>query len=159
MGDVERLRVELRLPNAPLVRDGLATVDEFFTKWLHLNPHGWLAYLRGIDFHKSVSIEWLMPGMRLIRYDKTDGHKTKPFAYFTRPGTSQQSLGTNFDSVVFRQYEVRHPTRALLSTASDISFGLDVERQVFDAVVRPGGGVQYIVPSAQMPMLVRTGER
>lgn len=156
MNDIERLRVELRLPNAPLVNSGLSTVDGYFRRTLHLNPHGWLDYLSAIDFHQRIWTDWLPRGMRLIRYDDTEAHaREKPFTYFTLPGTPQESLGTNYDFVKFGEYEVYHPVFALISTASHVSFGEGRER----LRARPGGGIQYIVPSDEAPFRVRTGAR
>jgi hypothetical protein len=153
MADIDSLRTRLGLTDAPRVRAGLATTEEFFRTTLHQDAGNWVGYLRGIDFSKPVSAEWLPLGTRLIRYDSTGPRTLKPFMYFTRPGTSPNSLGTSFPSVEYKEYEVNHRIRALVSTASGISFAPD------DRVSRLGGGIQYIVAFADAPTLVRSGGR
>lgn len=143
------LRERLRLPDAPLVRAGIGTVERFFHETLHVDPADWIDYLRGIDFHKPVSIERLPRGMSLIRYEST-GHRTlKPFAYFTKPGTSPHRLGTSFPSTLYKVFELDRETSALRSVASGITFGIT------DHTSRLGGGVQYIIAFADPPPLLR----
>jgi hypothetical protein len=147
------LRERLGITDAPLVRAGLATAEDFFRTVLHVDPMDWVDYLRGIDFHKPVSIERLARGTRLVRYESS-GHRTlKPFAYFTVPGSSPHRLGTSFPSVEFKEFELDRDIRALKSIASGINFGPK------DRVSRLGGGVQYIVAFADVPPLVRVGGR
>jgi hypothetical protein len=153
MSDIESLRLELGIADAPVVRAGLTTVDDFFRNTLHQDPSEWVDYLRGIDFHKPVRGEWLPRGTRLIRYESTGSRRLKPFLYFTRRGTSPTSLGTSFDTVEYKEFELDRSVRALVSTASGIKFGPE------DSVSRLGGGLQYIIAFADAPALVRTGAR
>lgn len=153
MADVESLRIKLGLTDAPIVRAGLAATEEFFRTTLRQDAASWISYLRGIDFHRPVRSEWLQRGTPLIRYESTGARTLKPFLYFTRPGTSPNSLGTSFPSVEYKQFEVDRSVRALVSTASGISFAPD------DRVNRVGGGVQYIIAFGDAPALVRTGMR
>lgn len=150
---LDPLRNGLGLPEAPVVQEGLATADQFFRDVLHLDPIVWIGYLRGIDFHKPVRVEMLPRGTRLIRYDSMGDRSLKPFSYFTRPGVSQDRLGTNFPSVEYKEYETVRSINALRSTASGIKFGIT------DRVSRPGGGVQYIIGFADSPALTRVGGR
>ena len=153
MADIESLRLKLGLSNAPLVRANLVATEEFFRLTLHQDAGSWIDYLRGIDFHRPVRAELLPRGTRLVRYESTGNRTLKPFLYFTRPGTSPNSLGTTFASVEYKEFEVDRPVRALVSTASGISFSPQ------DRVSRLGGGLQYIVAFADAPALVRTGAR
>lgn len=153
MTNIEALRVKLGITKAPMVDEGLTIVDEFFRSTIHQDPMAWVGYLRGIDFHKPVRSEWLPRGTRLIRYESTGDRTLKPFSYFTRPGTSPNSLGTTFPSVEYKEFELDRPVRALVSTASGLSFGPQ------DRVSRAGGGLQYIIAFADLPPLVRTGAR
>lgn len=153
MTDIDSLRNQLGIADAPVVRAGLAAADQFFRRTLHEDPHQWIEYLRGIDFHKRVSAEWLHRGTRLIRYDGPGPGRPKPFVYFTRPGTSPNALGTTFPSVQFNQFETDHDVYALVSTASGVKF------HGRDRVSRLGGGLQYIISFAEASALrtVRRG--
>lgn len=153
ISNIESLRLKLSITKSKVVDEGLTATDEFFRGTLHQDPMAWIGYLRGIDFHKPVKAEWLPRGTRLIRYDSTGDRTLKPFLYFTRAGTSPNSLGTTFPSVEYKEFEVDRPIRALVSTASGISFGPQ------DRVSRAGGGLQYIVAFADAPSLVRTGQK
>ncbi len=153
MADVQSLRTKLGLTDAPLVRAGIAAAEEFFRITLRQDASDWLDYLRGIDFHKPVRSEWLPRGTRLIRYESTGNRTLKPFLYFTQPGASPNSLGTSFPSVEYKEFELNWKTRALVSTASGLSFS------PHDRVSRRGGGLQYIIAFSDAPALVRTGPR
>lgn len=160
---VDALREQLGLPDAPLVNDGLETTCRYFEEQLRQDPQAWVAYLRGIDFHKPVRIEWLRRGMRLIRYESTGDRMLKPFSYYTSVGTSPTSTGTTFPSVEFKTFEVVRSVPALVSTASGISFGVYHDTvsntRRYDRVSRLGGGAQYIIGFSDAPVLVRTGAR
>jgi hypothetical protein len=147
--DIDSLRNRLGIAAAPVVRAGLAAADLFFQKTLHEDPHQWIDYLRGIDFHKRVSAEWLRSGTRLVRYDSPGQGRPKPFVYFTRPGTSPNALGTTFPTVQFNEFETVHDVYALVSTASGIKFN------ALDRVSRLGGGLQYIISIAEASALRR----
>ena len=155
MSDVETLRVKLGLPDAPLVRAGLQTTVAFFTNVLQESPMVWWEYLRGIDFHQPVRVELLPPGVRLAQHESVGHRRPKPFAYYTTPGTSPYATGTSFEASRYKLYETNQPTQALVSTASAIQFN-DIAQGRFDRVSRPGGGRQYIIPTATAPTLVRT---
>ena len=153
MTNAESLRLQLGIADAPLVRAGLGEVCTFFWNNLGENPGNWIAYLRGIDFHRPVRSERLARGTRLIRYETTGSRTFKPFSYFTRPGTSPQTLGASFSETEFKEFEVIHDVQALVSTASGVKFGPR------DGISRPGGGVQYIIAFKDAPALLRVGER
>jgi hypothetical protein len=160
MSEIDVLREKLGLPTAPLVLAGLSTTAVFFRSVLHQNPVRWWEYLRGIDFHKLVTVETLPKGIRLIRYDSLGERSLKPFSYFTSPGTSPHSLGTSFPSSQFKLFETNRHTPALKSWASSISFSPrpgESRAFEFDPVSRAGGGVQYIIAFADLPPLFRVG--
>jgi hypothetical protein len=150
--EVDILLEKLGLPAAPMVRSGLGVVVGFFHSALHTDPIIWWEYVRGIDFHQPVRVEALPAGTQLIHYESLGQKRQKPFTYFTRPGTSPHATGTSFPSVQFKRFETTTRVPALVSVASPMQFN-DVSRQgqlagrMFDRVSRPGGGLQYIVPS------------
>ena len=154
MSDFDVLRAKLGLPDAPLVRASLTTTIDFFRFVLKEDPTVWWEYLRGIDFHQPVRLEFLPPQTRLAQHENVGSHRLKPFAYYTTPGTSPHATGTSFPSSQFKLYETNCPTRALVSTASPMQFN-DVARGQFDRVSRPGGGKQYIIATAEAPLLLR----
>jgi len=153
MPNIDALRDKLSITKSTVVDDGLTAADDFFRSTIGQDPMAWIDYLRGIDFHKPVKVEWLPRGTRLIRYESAGNRTLKPFVYFTRVGTSPNSLGTSFAAVDYKEFEVDRPIRALISTASGISFGPQ------DRVSRVGGGLQYIVAFRDAPSLVRVGSR
>lgn len=156
--DAEAVRTALGLPAAPLVNHGLEIACGFFRTVIHEDPTRWIDYLRGIDFHQSVHVDTLPPGTPLAQHQHADGARHKPFVYFTKPGVSPTATGTTFDRVQFMLYETAHPTVALVSKASPISFN-DMRQGRFDPVSRAGGGVQYIIAARDMPPPVRAGLR
>lgn len=151
IGDVERLRGLLRLSDAPLTNANLVETLAFFRRVLATDPFGWINYLRGIDFHRPVGRILLFPQTRISRHRSTTAGITKPFVYFTKPGTSPTSTGTTFPEPVFERFEVVFQTPALQSYASAISFDPS------DRVSRMGGGIQYIMslPASQLLRPVR----
>jgi hypothetical protein len=152
MTDVAKLRQALRVPDAPLVNTGLASAIQFFEVVLNVQPLDWLDYLKGIDFHSSVSMTTLLRHKKVVRYDPLSGKRLTPFGYFTDAGVSPFHLGLSPSQWVFKEYTVVEPTRALVSTASAIKFGVN------DSVARIGGGVQYIISRADWPKLLRVGD-
>ena len=155
MGEVDALRQELRLPDAPLVNNGLSITAQFFRTVINADPLMWLSYLRGIDFHREVRQILLARHKTLVRYESADRREIRqlpPFGYFTEPGVSPFHTGTSWPAWNYKEFNVVAPTRALVSTASSISFGIT------DRVSRQGGGVQYIISRADWPKLLRVGE-
>jgi len=154
MSDVDLLQSKLGLPGAPVVLAGLTTVAYFFRTVIQQDPMNWWQYLRGIDFHKPVTVRTLARGTKLVRFDTLGDRppKPKPFVYFTRPGTSPFSLGTSFAQSEFKLFETDRLTPALESIASGLSFSPT------DRVSRLGGGIQFIVASRDAPTLVRAGK-
>lgn len=152
MTDVDALRRKLGLPPAPVVTAGLATAANFFRTVVHQDPMQWWQYLRGIDFHKRVTVVTVPKGTSLVRYESLGDRSFKPFVYFTRPGTSPFTLGTSFPASEFKLFETDRDTRALESIASGINFAPD------DRMTRLGGGIQYIVAFADAPALIRAGK-
>ena len=151
--DLDALRRQLALPPAPMVTTGLALTAQFFELDLGLNPADWMDYLRGIDFHHPVRIAVLPAGTVLIRHESLRAGRPKPFIYFTSPGTSPTATGTSFPAVQFMRFRIASPTRALVSTASAISFN-DVAGRSFDRVSRPGGGRQFIIAARDAPAAI-----
>jgi hypothetical protein len=155
MPDINALRLELRLPDAPMVNLGLAATAEFFGTVVNADPMKWLSYLRGIDFHRPVRQVIVERHKTLVRYESVDRREIRelpPFGYFTEPGVSPFHTGTSWPAWDFKEFNVVAPTRALLSSASSISFTPS------DRVSRQGGGIQYIISRADWPKLLRVAE-
>jgi hypothetical protein len=142
------LRTALGLPSAPVVLNGIELVADYFVTVLCVDPSPWVQYLRGIDFHKPVTKCVLEAGHQLIRHTPPDP-RPKPFLYFTDVGESPTRTGTNFPTVTFERYRVLFGISALRSYASSISF------RPRDRISRPGGAVQYIMPTLQFKSLMR----
>ena len=156
MGEVEELRSQLRLPDAPIVNNGLAITAEFFRTVVNADPTKWLSYLRGIDFHRVVRQVLLDKHKTLVRYESADRREIRdlpPFGYFTESGVSPFHTGTSWPAWNFKEFNVVIPTRALMSSASSISFSPQ------DRVSRQGGGLQYIISRGDWPKLVRVSEK
>ncbi len=158
MADVATLRARLGLPPAPLVLAGLEIASDFFHTVLREDPLRWVDYLRGIDFHRPVRVELLPTGTALSQHKHVGSARQKPFVYFTVPGTSPTSTGTSFTAAQFKLFRTSRPTKALVSSASPISFN-DPRSGTMDAVSRMGGGKQLIVAAWEVPELQRTGQR
>lgn len=179
---LEQLRFALGLADTPLVMRNLEVVDGFFRHRLRLDPMTQCSYLAGIDFSKDVRADRLPTGTPLSRHASVGSSSARSFMYFTSPGTSPTSTGTTFHAVQFIRYEVIHPVKALISYASDMCFApirkvhtargvsASLDRSALDGsirraterqaipdhlVSRRGGGVQYIVASADMDRIRR----
>jgi hypothetical protein len=143
--DVERLREKLGVASGTLVVAGISTAHEYFKSVLHVDPldSSHVTYLRGIDFHRSVSTETLVPGALLIRFPEIIGgviqpERPKPYRFFATRGATPLHLGWNPNEVGFQLYQLRQSVRALVSFASGMRFG--------DARSRLGGDRQVVVP-------------
>jgi hypothetical protein len=154
MSDIDGLRRQLGLPPAPLVLTGLSTTCAFFAETLRVDANDWVAYLRGIDFHKPVNVTMLPAGTRLARHRPLGTSRQKPFVYFTVPGTSPTSTGTTFDATTYQELALPAPVKALVSSATWISFN-DVSAGRIDPVSRAGGGTQYIIAASDVPVEYR----
>jgi hypothetical protein len=155
MRETEALRLELGLPDAPLVNSGLAVTAQFFRTVIGADPMKWLPYLKGIDFHREVRQVRLDKDKTLVRYESADRREIReltPFGYFTEPGVSPFHTGTSWPAWNYKKFNVVVPTSALLSTASSISFSRT------DRVSRQGGGIQYIVSRSDWPKLIHVSE-
>jgi hypothetical protein len=142
--EVEQLRAQLGVARGTLVVRWITTAFEYF-ETLHVNPldppH--LSYVRGIDFHRPVTVETLPAGRLLVRFPQIAGgtiqpERPKPYRFFATPGATPVHLGWNQDEMGFELYQLRQSVRALLSFASGIRFG--------DSRSRLGGDGQIIVP-------------
>jgi hypothetical protein len=143
--EVEQLRQKLGVAHGTLVGGWMSAAFDYFQDALHLNPldpiH--LQYLRGIDFHRPVTIEMLRPGALLVRFPEIisraiQPERPKPYRFFATPGATPLHLGWNQDEMGFQLYQLRRPVRALVSFASAIRFR--------DARSRLGGDRQVVVP-------------
>lgn len=156
--DVALVRVKLGLPAAPVVVKGLEEACAFFREHLKVDPALWLDYLRGIQFHDEVVRRTLPVGTALSQH-VSGTPRSKPFVYFTVPGTSPFSTGTSFPSSEYRKFRTPREMLALVSTASSISFnalkpGVKAEN-AFDRIQRGGGGRQYILSATDAAALRR----
>lgn len=151
---VEELRQRLGVAAGTRVAGWIATADEYFRDVLHVNPldpmH--LQYLRGIDFHRPVTIETLRPGTLLVRFPEIAGgiiqpEQPKPYRFFATPGATPLHLGWNPDETGFQLYQLRQSVPALVSSASAIRFR--------DPRSRLGGDRQVVVPWSTNILLLR----
>ena len=156
-GDVETLRDKLRVGKGTLVDGWLLTADDYFRRVLHVNPldptH--LDYLRGIDFHRPVTVEPLRPGALLVRFPEIVGgtvqvERPKPYRFFAKPGATPLHLGWNMDEMGYQLFQLRQPVQALVSSAGGIRFR--------DARSRLGGDSQVVVPWSTSVTLLRERE-
>jgi hypothetical protein len=155
--DVESLRDKLRVGKGTLVDRWLSTTDDYFRGVLHVNPldPAHLDYLRGIDFHRPVTVEPLRPGALLIRFPEILGgtvqvERPKPYRFFAKPGGTPLHLGWNMDEMGYQLFQLRQPVQALVSSASAIRFR--------DTRSRLGGDTQVVVPWSTSVMLIRARE-
>lgn len=149
--DVVRMIETLSIRDAPLVRRGVGVTLDFFVYVVRADPFQWIDYIKGIDFHCDVRQVSLPKGVTLARFEQFEGPgRPKPFSYFTKAGTSETSLGTNYSRYRFALFQTERLTPALLSRAADIQFG---------GRPRPGGGMQYIIPTSCAPVKMREGSR
>jgi hypothetical protein len=117
--DIDELRLALRLPDAPMVNNGVAATADFFRTVLNADPMKWLSYLRGIDFHREIRQVLLERHTTLIRYESADRREIRelpPFGYFTETGVSPFHSGTSWPAWNFKEFNVAVPTRALRSS-------------------------------------------
>lgn len=149
MDDAQRMCGLIGVTPAPLVVAGMQSTLRFFREHLRVDPFQWVSYIRGIDFHKPVEDSYLDAGVALSRHRFDGPARSKPFEYFTVPGTSQFRTGTSFDRSIFEKYLVTVRTRALVSIAAAINF------YPGDRVSRLGGGKQYILSAADAKRLRR----
>lgn len=152
--DVEALRSSLRIGAGTFVDKWLSTADDYFRRVLRVNPleavH--LEYVRGIDFHRPVTIEPLRPGALLVRFPEIVGgsiqqERPKPYRFFATPGSTPLHLGWNMDEMGYQLFQLRQPVEALVSSASPIRFR--------DSRSRLGGDRQVVVPWSTSVNLVR----
>ena len=143
--DVEQLRLKLGVAHGTRADGWIAAAFDYFHDVLRVDPldpmH--LQYLRGIDFHRQVSIETLAPGSVLVRFPEIVGgaiqpERPKSYRFFATPGATPQHLGWNQDEMGFQLYQLHQSVRALVSFASAIRFR--------DARSRLGGDRQVVVP-------------
>jgi hypothetical protein len=147
--DVLRMTSILGISRAEMVDDGIRKTIRFFRNVLKCDPFLWSSYIRGIDFHSRVEAPDLYPPQRLSRHKSRETAFSKPFVYFTVPGTSQYSTGTSFPESDYELFSFLFPMPCLKSRASGIKF------HPGDQVVRAGGGAQFILSSANASQLIK----
>jgi len=143
--EIEQLRERLGIAGGTLVTQWLSTAFEYFRDVLHVSPldPSHLQYLRGIDFHRPVTVQTLNAGTPLVRFPEIQGgviqaEKPKAYRFFSVPGSTPAHLGWNPDEAGFQLYRLRQPVRALVSSASAIRFR--------DSRSRLGGDRQVVIP-------------
>jgi hypothetical protein len=143
--EVQQLRERLGVARGTLVDGWLATAFDYFRDVVRADPldplH--LQYVRGIDFHRLVTVDQLRSGQPLVRFPEIIGglmqpERQKPYRFFALPGGTPLHLGWNPDEVGFQLYQLRQSVRALVSSASAIRFR--------DARSRLGGDRQVVIP-------------
>jgi hypothetical protein len=152
--DIEQLREKLGVARGTLAAGWISTAFDYFKDVLHVNPldPGHLQYLRGVDFHRPVTVEMLAPGALLVRFPKITGgviepDRIKPYRFFAAPGATPLHLGWNQDEMGFQLYQLKQSVRALVSSASAIKFG--------DSRSRLGGDRQVVIPWSTDVALIR----
>lgn len=151
--DVEQLRIKLGVAQGTLVAGWMSVAFDYF-QGLGVNPldDNHLQYLRGIDFHRAITIETLRPGALLVRFPEIAGgamqpERSKPYRFFATPGATPLHLGWNPDEMGFQLYQLRQPVSALMSFASAIRFR--------DSRSRLGGDRQVVIPWSTNVTLLR----
>ena len=152
--EIELLRNRLGIGSGSLVTGWLTTAFDYFRDVLDVSPldPSHLRYLRGIDFHRPVTVQSLAPGTLLVRFPEIQGgaiqpERQKPYRFFALPGATPAHLGWNPNETGFQLYKLKLPVRALLSFASAIRFG--------DSRSRLGGDRQVVIPSTATVELLR----
>ena len=152
--EIQILREKLRVGRGTLVDGWISRAAGYFRNVLRVDPldPAHLEYLRGIDFHRPVTIEALRPGALLVRFPEIIGggiqpERPKPYRFFAKPGATPLHLGWNMDETGFQLYQLRQPVQALVSSASAIRFR--------DSRSRLGGDCQIVVPWATAVTLLR----
>jgi hypothetical protein len=131
---------------APLVRENVRTALEFFQSYMPtLDDKRKGGFLRGMDVHKGVAVTRLVPGTVLVAYRLAVESPYKLF--YTKVGTSMDHLGVNPADRGFRRFRVRLAAPALVSRASDIRDTWSIAGLGYLA---GGGGLQYIIPNAEL---------
>jgi hypothetical protein len=155
--EVEQLRERLGVARGTLVAGSLEATFAYFRDVLRVNPldvkH--LNYIRGIDFHRPVTVDLLTPGKLLVRFPEIargtlQREQRKPYRFFALPGATPLHLGWNPDETGFELYRLGQPVHALVSYASAMRFR--------DTRSRLGGDRQVIVPWSTNVALLRQRE-
>lgn len=150
---IEQLRQKLGAADGPVVRDGVGKAFDYFKDVLGVNPLDAMhvQYIRGIDFHRQVTVRALTPGAMLVRFPEivagvVKPERLKPYRFFAAPGATPLHLGWNQDEMGFQLYRLQESVCALVSFASAIRFG--------DTRSRLGGDRQIVIPSTTSVAMV-----
>jgi hypothetical protein len=140
----------LSVTDAPMTRAGVATALRFFASRMPLlSQADQLSFLRGMDLHSPVRELTLAPPAVLaaFRYSSESAFKL----FYTKAGTSPQTLGINPGGRVFRRFRVVMPAVVLESrcTAARQTWTDPDSRQAFE-----GGGLQFVVPNAERVLVL-----
>lgn len=94
-------------------------------------------HMRGIDFNKDVKVTTLKKGTKVDQWQV----KGKPQGdYYTKPGTSPNTLGIDSTDRIKTEYIVNNDTKVLKSTAADTIRDRKVD---YLPAKGKGGGTQY----------------
>jgi hypothetical protein len=136
----------LGVTDAPMTRAGTATALHFFAVHMpSLSLDEQLGFLRGVDLHQPVREITLSPGVTLAAFRYSTQNPFRLF--YTKVGTSQHSLGVNPSGRSFRRFRVASLVAVLESrcTSARETWTDPSAREAF-----AGGGLQYIVPRAEL---------
>ena len=152
--EIAELRRKLGVASGARVTAGLSIAFDYFKQVLRVDPLAphHTEYLRGIDFHRPVTIEPLTVGLSFVRFPEIIGgvvqpEKLKPYRFFAAPGATPLHLGWNPEETGFQLYQLRQPVDALVSFANAIRFR--------DSRSRLGGNRQIVVPWDTNMALIR----
>jgi hypothetical protein len=142
-------RLGFRL-TGPLLEERVRTALEFFARRMPtLAEDTRFGFLRGMDLHKPLEVQWLPDGARVAAFRLADEPLLKLF--YTKPGTSPYHLGIVPGGRRFQRFRLRQPCEVLISRAADFVYAsANAAATGQRSWARPGGGggLQYIIPHA-----------
>ena len=105
-------------------------------------------HMKGIDFNKDVKVKTLKKGTKV---DQWQGKGKAQGNYYTKPGTSPDTLGIDSSGRVKSEYILNKDTDVLQSIAADTSKNKSIENP---SIKGKGGGTQYYCSEKQNFSLV-----
>lgn len=142
-------RLGFRL-TSPFVENNVRVALEFFQRRMPgLSEETRFGFLRGMDLHKPVQVEWLHVNTPVAAFRREGEPLFKLF--YTKPGTSPFQLGIIPVGRRFHRFRVGCSVAVLASRAADFIYASADEAAVARfrwALPGGGGGLQYIISNA-----------
>lgn len=143
-------RLGFRL-TGPAVENNVRTALDFFQRRMPtLDEDTRFGFLRGMDLHKEIQVEWLHGGSQVAAFRRGGEPLFKLF--YTKPGTSAFHLGIVPVCRRFHRFRVRRSAEVLACRAADFVYASAEEAAAARfswALPGGGGGLQYIIPNAE----------